>query len=606
MNRRILLLVINFFVGFIGFVVFFNTLWISSQAHADCDPLRQCQPEYPLEKTDSILVTNNSDSGDGSLRSAVDSANANPGLDIIQFSPDVSGIITLTSGPIIIGDDLLITGPDRSVLSVHGGADNRVVTIAADTAVTITDLTLKGGGAFVGWGGAIYGSNNNDLTLLDSQIVGSIAETGGAIYSTGKLLISNTIFANNTGDWGGSIYLGEGGKAMIVNSLFTDNHASSGGAGLFGNRSIITVTATTFTNNNGSAVSNIYGTITLNESIIRNNLRTSGAGLYSINGNYVVNNSTLAQNTAGLFGGGIYMQGGTLVINGSTLRDNRANAGGAIYTTGDVVVTMTNATVSANGESAMSAIDQNGGVTKIYNSSIADNFAPGEQGHSIWLKSGDLTIANSIVTGGGLSNCYISGGNFIGMGVNMDDDATCAGFVTADPLLTPLDNYGGASETYALLPGSPAIDAGDITVCSSTPVNHVDQRGTSRDQGSACDIGAFESRGFILEGVTGASQTSLINTVYPEPLSVVVQSVDGAPVEGGTAVFSAPLSGPSLTFAPSVTVPIGSVGTANLIVQANEHAGAFTATMTAKGNFGEPVIFNLTNLETIFLPFITN
>ena len=55
-----------------------------------------------------------------------------------------------------------------------------------------------------------------------------------------------------------------------------------------------------------------------------------------------------------------------------------------------------------------------------------------------------------------------------------------------DPLLGPLQNNGGPTETHALLPDSPAIDAGADTACPAA-----DQRGVARPLGSACDIGAF-------------------------------------------------------------------------------------------------------------------
>ena len=58
---------------------------------------------------------------------------------------------------------------------------------------------------------------------------------------------------------------------------------------------------------------------------------------------------------------------------------------------------------------------------------------------------------------------------------------------TLDPLLGPLADNGGPTPTMALLPGSPAIDAGDDSACPPT-----DQRGVARPQGLACDIGAFE------------------------------------------------------------------------------------------------------------------
>jgi hypothetical protein len=56
-----------------------------------------------------------------------------------------------------------------------------------------------------------------------------------------------------------------------------------------------------------------------------------------------------------------------------------------------------------------------------------------------------------------------------------------------DPLLGPLAENGGITPTVSLLPGSPAIDAGDESVCPLT-----DQRGVTRPKGMACDIGAFE------------------------------------------------------------------------------------------------------------------
>jgi hypothetical protein len=55
-----------------------------------------------------------------------------------------------------------------------------------------------------------------------------------------------------------------------------------------------------------------------------------------------------------------------------------------------------------------------------------------------------------------------------------------------DPVLGPLANYGGPTQTMILLPGSPAIDAG----ISGTGIPTTDQRGVSRVNG--VDIGAYE------------------------------------------------------------------------------------------------------------------
>jgi hypothetical protein len=57
-------------------------------------------------------------------------------------------------------------------------------------------------------------------------------------------------------------------------------------------------------------------------------------------------------------------------------------------------------------------------------------------------------------------------------------------------LLGPLADNGGPTQTHALLPSSPAIDAGDNNGCPPT-----DQRGVARPSGLACDIGAYEVEG---------------------------------------------------------------------------------------------------------------
>jgi hypothetical protein len=96
-----------------------------------------------------------------------------------------------------------------------------------------------------------------------------------------------------------------------------------------------------------------------------------------------------------------------------------------------------------------------------------------------------------------------SGGNFGGffdastsLGHNYSNDASDGGFLSAvgdivnpgeDPLLGPLADNGGPTFTHELLPGSPAIDAADPNDFPET-----DQRGITRPQGPAPDIGAFE------------------------------------------------------------------------------------------------------------------
>ncbi|WP_330113878.1 choice-of-anchor Q domain-containing protein [Streptomyces sp. MUM 178J] len=111
------------------------------------------------------------------------------------------------------------------------------------------------------------------------------------------------------------------------------------------------------------------------------------------------------------------------------------------------------------------------------------------------LPLGHLVLQNSIVAGntgavGTSGDCAKAFAAIESLGHNIDSDGSCRlaaeGDLPSRPaLLGPLADNGGPTDTHALLPGSPALDA--AAHCSAT-----DQRGVSRPQGAACDIGAYE------------------------------------------------------------------------------------------------------------------
>ena len=109
------------------------------------------------------------------------------------------------------------------------------------------------------------------------------------------------------------------------------------------------------------------------------------------------------------------------------------------------------------------------------------------------LESRYLVLKNSLISGspsGG--DCFNVGDDLVDQGYNIVEDGSCITATTslaADPKLDPLQDNGGETETQALLEGSPAIDAVPAALCAVSE----DQRGVSRPQGEACDIGAFEA-----------------------------------------------------------------------------------------------------------------
>jgi len=178
----------------------------------------------------------------------------------------------------------------------------------------------------------------------------------------------------------------------------------------------------------------------------------------------------------------------------------------------------------------------------ITNSTISGNSATGSGG-GIW---GGFAGSNSIFAnenGGNVTN-----GEVTSLGHNLFTDTPPGTLLptvllNTDPLLGPLADNGGPTFTMALLPGSPAIDTGSASAGVTA-----DQRGIPRPQGTAPDIGAFESRGFTLAPVGGNDQAAGLDSPFPSPLVVAVSSAFGEPVAGGRVTFSAPATGPSAVF----------------------------------------------------------
>jgi hypothetical protein len=194
------------------------------------------------------------------------------------------------------------------------------------------------------------------------------------------------------------------------------------------------------------------------------------------------------------------------------------------------------------------------------------------------------------------------GGPASSLGYNLiSNPSGSSGWVSTDlqnvsPLLAPLDNYGGRTQTMALLPGSPAIGAGSDSVSGVTLPN-TDQRGDPRTTDGAVDIGAFQSRGFTIAVSSGNSQSATVNTAFAAPLVALVSSSHGEPVEGGVVTFTAPASAASATFTGRTLVAsINGSGLADMNVSATTIAGEPYVVTAATSGALRGVHFHLTNM----------
>jgi predicted outer membrane repeat protein len=200
-------------------------------------------------------------------------------------------------------------------------------------------------------------------------------------------------------------------------------------------------------------------------------------------------------------GGGID-NSGTLSVIDSTFSGNSAT-GGKGGAPGDGVgggiansdaLSLTNSTFNANSAVDLGGAIASSGAASISYITTADNSAA--DGGGIAVTAGSPPVVSSIdsvfqnVVGGNLS--VVAGSSFRSLGHNLFSDTPNVSLqptdlVNTEPLLGPLANNGGPTLTQALLPGSPAINAG-IPVAGI----HTDQRGAPRPAHTAPDIGAFQ------------------------------------------------------------------------------------------------------------------
>ena len=421
----------------------------------------------PLSTTCSsaITVTSNADAGAGSLRQAIADICAGG---TITFDSDYT--ITLTSGELGTSIDMTIDGGSHTVI-VDGNAASRVFHITSGT-LNLKHLTIQNGQADNG--GGI--DNAGTLTVTNCTVSGNAVRwNGGGIsneYGNTLTVTSSTVSDNTVGDGGNGIgiYNGYGSTLTVTDSLISGNHAAFGnGGGIYSDlASTLTVTGSTISGNTGGGIDNSGSTVTITDSTISGNTSQIGGGIDNW-GKLTVTHSTISGNTATNGSGGGIKNTGTLTLSNSTISGNRATygPGGGIENKG--TLTSKNNTVASNSASSF--------------------------GGGIYSPDGTTFLNNTLLAGNSSRNCS---GTFTDNGYNLDDGDTCNFRATgskhnADPMLGALAGNGGSTQTMALGTDSAAIDAGNDTVCSeAASVNGLDQRATTRPQGTHCDIGAYE------------------------------------------------------------------------------------------------------------------
>jgi hypothetical protein len=420
-----------------------------------------------VRPTGTIVVTNCDDSGAGSLRAAVQDDTLGDPIDLTQLA---CSQITLASGAIQTSRSLTLVGPGSSALTIGGnGNDRLLVEDATGSTLAIYGLSLQYGHAASASGGCVYAAGSvilGDVVVTRCRVSGSDPDStfsGGGLYVKGDLtatdsrIVANEIYVSSAFAKGGGVFVGRDG--LFVNSTISENAARSGrpaGAGAGG----MWV---------GRGLRMDYSTVSGNLAAADGYAFIGGAR----SAYFRIYHSTISGNTADIVGGMIGDGPGNNYLIDGTVSGNTAQSLAGM----DVpFIGLSNSTIAFNvatdaGACAGLCTYQ---VAILDSSIIADNITDGTSQFNVGI------------WGDGPSD-LIGSNNLIGesMGVDLPDDT-----IQSDPLLAPLADNGGPTLTHALLPGSPAIDAGNNLADADW-----DQRGVgfARVLGAAPDIGAFEA-----------------------------------------------------------------------------------------------------------------
>ena len=469
-------------------------------------PLAYAAGSITVTTTDPNIVAD----GQCSLIEAIDNANADAqthadcpagsGADIISLPADST--ITLTSvnnsvnglnGLPRITSAITIEGNGATIARDSSAPFFRILLVQQSTGdLTLNNTTITGGHVFDNGGGI---NNFGTLRLNHSTVSGNAARAGGGLSSSGTLILNHTTVSNNSGaTYGGGIM----------------NYASA------------TLEDSTVSNNSGA---------------------TYGGGIEN-DGPMTLENSTISGNNADFSGGGLRNRS-ALTLNNSTVNANQSRYGGGIYSYNQGVTTVNNSTISGNSAAVSGGGVLNGSTRVVLQDSTLTGNSAALWGGGIYNRNSDLSLTRSLISGNTAGNGNEVYGPASGNGNNLighDGSAGSVGFtpsgsdiVPSQPLaaiLGPLADNGGPTLTHALVTGSPAVDA-----ALTGPTT--DQRGVTRPQGAAFDIGAFELEQQALFNFSGFFQPvdnlPTLNTINAGRAIPVKFSLDG---DQGLAIFA--------------------------------------------------------------------
>jgi hypothetical protein len=404
-----------------------------------------------------LTVSSLADSGPGTLRGVILTADAGSPSDKFTIGFGVSGTIDLQTPLPDLNNSIAIQGPGASSLTLERATGysftSAIVTVDAGQTASLSGLTVANGDDGGVW------NHEGTLTVSDCTLSANYGQSTSALANYGgtTTIVGSTFSGNSSGFFGGAVFNTSTGTAVltITSSTLSGNSSAEGGGAIF-NFGTLTVGGTTVSGNSapfgGGIANNSGASLTVDRSTVTGNsaLFTGGGIDNSFGGTLTVTDSTLSDNSAPLGGGAISneaagatvassilsgnsatrggaianvsvpgFQASVLTVRDSLLVDNTATMGGAIENDVGQTVDVRGCAVSCNSAGDRGGGIDNAGTANIQGSTLSGNSA-GSGGGLFNAASGTLTVQDSTV----LSNSAPLGGDLYNAGLVVVDDST--------------------------------------------------------------------------------------------------------------------------------------------------------------------------------------
>jgi predicted outer membrane repeat protein len=525
----------------------------------------------------TFTVTTLADSGAGSLRDAITTANATAGPDIISFDPSIpaNSVIPVASQIVITGE-LTIDGAGVTGLTVAPAASGFVMLevepSAAGLSYEFSNFTIDGtavGAGFTGFGINISGGTPALDVTLDGMTLRNLTGPEGpglrvfALSAGGGVLITDSTFENNTStaSTGGAVYLrGISGSISIDNSTFDGNESSQDGGAIYvegtgGGTPSLDLDTVSFTNNSanggggGAVGSDFISNVSIVDSEFNDNTSSTTGGaldfaLQDSSASTVIFDSSFDSNSSAGTGGAINfsaLNGGSFISFQSSFTANTSGGNGG----------------------AVALPDLGASIVQLISSTFADNLATNAAGTSgggvsvgTISNNGGVFVFGSTFNHNLVSNINGGGGTSFSVGTIFDGGAVlilASTFFEANPF----------SLDAILLDGPES--GGEVQFVSSTLVAN----GGIRSENNAGSVIVSNS---IVDGDvlnTGADAFTTAGDPFTVEYSILSDAFSAATmINGGGNLFStdpqlgalANNGGPTLTMLPATGSPAINAG----------------------------------------------